>query len=266
MGEQAGPPTHSFLDERCDPRILAANQRLLADAIRFGGFPEVLTADSPTERSDVLKNYRNTYFTRDLAHLSNIENTEGLLAVLMHAARSIGSHLEVSSFARESGLSFPTAKKYINTIVQSQLGLKLYGYQFGPAKRYVKASKLYFADNGILGALTRDLSAGQQFENFVISEFSKRQKLGYIRTDQLFYYKSSGGAEIDLLYEVDDYIIAIEIKASTKIDRKDIRNLVRFRASETKRPVQAYVIYRGDEYGELESVRFVPVGALCRGV
>ncbi len=43
--------------------------------------------------------------------LSNIENVEGLLAVFHHINRSMGPHLEVSNFAREAGLSFPTAKK-----------------------------------------------------------------------------------------------------------------------------------------------------------
>ncbi len=81
--------------------------------------------------------------------LSNIENLDGLLAVFHHIHRSIGSHLEISNFARESGLSHPTAKKYLNALLQSQLTFKLYGYQYGPAKRFVKAAKTYVADTGI---------------------------------------------------------------------------------------------------------------------
>ena len=39
-----------------------------------------------------------------------------------HLARSLGSHLEVSNFAREAGISHPTAKKYLNALQQDQLG------------------------------------------------------------------------------------------------------------------------------------------------
>ena len=35
-------------------------------------------------------------------------------------------------------------------------------------------------------------------ENFVLAEFEKRRKLGMIKADQFFYYKSAGGNEIDL--------------------------------------------------------------------
>ncbi len=98
-------------------------------------------------------------------------------------------------------------------LTQSDLAFKLYGYQFGPAKRFLKAAKLYFADNGLITALGMQLSRGQWAENFVISELEKRRKLGFIKSDQFYYYKSAGGQEIDLIFRTDDALYAIEFKA-----------------------------------------------------
>ena len=82
----------------------------------YGQFPEVLVQKSEKYKHVVLVNYKNTYFTRDLMQLSNIENLDGLLSIFQHLVRSIGSHLEVSNFAREAGISFPTTKKYLNAL------------------------------------------------------------------------------------------------------------------------------------------------------
>lgn len=124
--------------------------------------------------------------------LSNIENTSGLLAILNHYTLSIGSLTQVSNFSKESGLSYPTTKKYLSVIDQFDLGFRLLGYQYGPAKRQLKAVKSYFCDTGMIQALGIECSKGQILENFVISELEKRRKLNFIKSDQFFYYRSIG--------------------------------------------------------------------------
>lgn len=267
-GEEAGPPTHSLFDDQLSPQMIADARRKLERQIQFGGFPEVIAASEDAHKLSILGNYRDTYFTRDLAQLSNIENIEGLLAILQHAGRSIGSHLEISNFARESGLSHPTAKKYIRVLLQSDLAFKLYGYQYGPAKRYQKASKLYFADNGVLKGMRLSLSSGQLLENFVISELEKRRKLGFICSDQFYYYKSTGGAEIDLIFEQGDELIIVEVKSVKRPAVRDVRQLVEFkRETDVRRRfkrVRPFLLYLGDEYMEIEGVKCVPICALYR--
>jgi predicted AAA+ superfamily ATPase len=237
---------------------------LLSDALKNGLFPEIIMKKSEEEKQELLLNYRDTYFTRDLMQLSNMENLEGLLAIFHHLARSIGSHLEVSNFAKESGLSHPTTKKYLNNMHFSQLTFRLYGYHYGPAKRFVKASKTYFSDNGILTSLNIPLNEGQLLENFVIAEFEKRRKLGLIKCDRLYYYKSAAGREIDLIFESDDVIYAIEIKNTRRPSNRDVRNLMEFSKGMKKR-VKMYLFYPGDDYLSLGNVKIIPVAGLFRG-
>jgi predicted AAA+ superfamily ATPase len=216
------------------------------------------------KKKELLVNYRNTYFTRDLMQLSNIENIDGLLAVFHHLIRSLGSHLEISNFAREAGISHPTAKKYLNALNQSQMTFKLYGYQYGPAKRYIKAAKTYFSDNGILNSFNVNLNEGQLIENFVISELEKRRKLGFIRADRFYYYKSSSGNEIDLIFEIEETVYAVEIKATKRPGPKDLKNLKQF-ANSSNRPVKRILFYLGEEYGTVDDIHLLPIGTLFRG-
>ncbi len=264
FGENLGSPTHHILSEKVNSLKLKEGQRQITRAIKFGQFPEVLTCNNDNDMHDLLLNYRDTYFTRDLMQMANLENTEGLLTIFHHLARSIGSHLEVSNFARESGMSYPTTKKYLNNLNLSQLTFRLYGYQYGPAKRFIKAAKTYFSDNGIIHSLNIPLNEGQLLENFVLGEFEKRRKLGLLKCERLYYYKSAAGREVDLVFEAGETVYAIEIKNTQKPSLRDIRNLINFSA-DIKKDVIMILFYTGEEYLEIENVKIIPVASLFCG-
>lgn len=263
-GEDQGKPVHSILDGKAGLPQIREAYRNLKRAIAYGQFPEVISMHDEEDKKDVLVNYRNTYFTRDLMQLSNIENLDGLLAVFHHLIRSLGSHLEISNFAREAGISHPTAKKYLNALNQAQMTFKLYGYQYGPAKRYLKAGKTYFSDNGIINSFNAKLSEGQLIENFVISELEKRRKLGFLKTEQFFYYKSMAGNEIDLVFEMNDTVYVIEIKSTKRPGPRDLRGLRQFK-DRLNRPVKRILFYMGEEYDTNGDITLIPIGAIFRG-
>jgi len=263
-GESLGAPTHAiFADQPGFSDIKAANRRLPA-VLQAGSFPEVVKQEDAAARRKLLQNYKNTYFTRDLMQLSSIEDLDGLLGIFHHLARSIGSHLEVSNFAREAGLSHQTAKKYLNALHQAQLTFKLYGFQYGPAKRYIKAAKTYFADNGILCSLKVDVAEGQTIENFVIAELEKRRKLGLLPAERFYYYKSAAGHEIDLVFESSGSLYAVEIKATERPGPRALRNLTNFK-DRLNRPVKRFLFYLGDAYKKENNVTLIPIAALFRG-
>ena len=102
-------------------------------------------------------------------------------------------------------------------------------------------------------------------ENFVISELEKRRKLGFIKADLFYYYESTAGREIDLVFESEGYVYAVEVKATRSLSPRDIRNLIDFGKS-MNRPVRLYLFYLGEEYWEESGVKIIPVAALRRGI
>lgn len=263
-GEQDGASTHGILDADLPlPRIREGDRRL-DGALESGQFPEVVTAPGEEEARRVLERYKNTYFTRDLMQVANLENAQGLRAILANLVLSVGSHLEVSHFAREAGLAHATAKKYLGALAQSQLSFQLMGYQHGPAKRFLKSAKTYLCDNGVIRALGVAASRGQLLENFVIAELEKRRKLGLIDCDQLYFYKSAGGAEVDVVFEHEGLLHAMEVKSTRRPSARDLSGLRSF-AEGLDRPVRAVLFHGGEERDERSGVELVPVAALYRG-
>ena len=264
-GEDSGAPEHLVFKDKVNPPKINQSQRYFEDALNFGQFPEIVSQKTKKQKIEILKNYKNTYFIRDVMQMANLENAEGLMTIFHHLARSIGSHLEVSNFSRESGLSFPTTKKYLNSLEHSQLIFKLYGYQYGPAKRFIKSVKTYFSDNGIIYSLNVQLNIGQWVENFVIAELEKRRKLGFIDTERFYYYKSIGGNEIDCIFESKGTVVAIEIKASTTIGKKDLKSLKDF-IKNNQKPTNGYLSYTGAEYKNIDGINVFPIASLCKGI
>lgn len=263
-GEEVGPPTHSVFDEEAPPLQIKEAARKLEQFMTYGGFPEVVATADANEKAAILNNYRNTYFTRDLSLLSNLQDVSGLRAILNHYALSIGAVTQVQNFRQESGLSHITTKKYLESIYAADLGFVLRGFHHGPAKRYIKGAKSYYCDSGIIAALGVQCSRGQIVENFVISEIEKRRKLGFLNTDQLYFYKSTSGFEIDLIIPEKNRLRAVEIKATAQPQRKDVKNLVEFVASNPKSAIGT-LFYLGDEYRIIDGVRCIPIAALYRG-
>ncbi len=263
-GEEEGPPTHEIFGGRPDPARLAEADRRLDAALSFGQFPELLALDSDEKKRDLLRNYRDTYFLRDLMQISNLENAEGLRVVFHHLGRSIGSHLEVSAFSHEAGISVPTARKYLNALAQAQLVFKLHGHPFTAAKRFIKAAKTYFCDIGVLQSLNAGPGAGQVMENFILAELEKRRKLGFIGGEGFRYFKTPGGLEVDAVWEDAGILNAVEIKASARVGERDARRLLAF-SRRAGKPCRCTLFYRGLEYLSFGPVEAVPAAALRRG-
>jgi len=263
-GESDGPPTHSIFDDEVPTIRLKEAHRKLEDFLTFGGFPEVVSATDKNTEREILNNYKNTYFTRDLSLLSNIEDVSGLRAILLHYAHSIGSITQVANFQNEANISHVTTKKYLNSIYQAGLGFTLTGYQYGPAKRHIKGAKSYFCDNGVITALDAQCSRGQMIENFVISELEKRRKLGFYKTDQFHFYKSTSGFEIDLIIEEKQKLKAIEIKSSQNPATKDFRSLEEFVNVDPKKR-QGFLFYMGTDYKKIGKILCIPMAAIYRG-
>lgn len=243
-GEESGLSPGAVTAQLSLPNLRHA-QRELENTYTFGLFPEIAIHQDAHTKKTLLYNYKSTYFTRDILQLSNLENAEGILGVYYHLIRSIGAPVEVSHLARESGLSFPSAKKYMHSLLQSDLAFKLYGYHYGPAKRFIKAAKVYFADSGIPHSFQATLSLGQQIEQFVISELEKRRKLGFIQSEALYYYKSAAGHEVDVVFEHQNKLYAIEIKAGKTPGNRDLRSLREF-AANSQRPCVPILLYGGN--------------------
>jgi len=164
------------------------------------------------------KNYIQTFLERDLFQLGIQIHPKNIGRLWQMLAHLNGSLLNLAKLSGALGVSSPTVKNYLDILEGTYVVRLLAPYGANIKKRLVKSPKVYLQDTGILHALLglenfNDLLGsplfGTSFEGLVISNL-----IQHLPDYKASFYRSSNGAEIDLILEKGQRKIAIEVKAT----------------------------------------------------
>ena len=170
------------------------------DYVRFGGFPQVVLAQSESEKKDLLSDIMSSYINIDVRSLADFSDERNLYALAKLLAGRVGNRVEYSNLSRLIGLSRPTVTNYLSFFEKTYLVSTISVYTKSVDREIVKARKLYFCDTGIANTLA-ELSSGSQFENTLYNQLG--------RQGQLQYYALKSGQEIDFVLDAN---FALEAK------------------------------------------------------
>ena len=136
-------------------------------------------------------------------------------------ASANGSILNYSTYAKSLGLTVPTIKTYISFLDNAFLVSLLPPWHANVKKRLVKSPKIYLRDSGMLhylsgitsyDALLGNILLGNSWEGFVLGQIAAVLQ----SDDEMYYYRTQDGAEIDLLIRRNNrWLAAAEIKFSS---------------------------------------------------
>jgi len=182
-----------------------------------GGYPDSFYL-APDLSFDWRINYIRTFLERDIPQLGFNIPAEALRRFWTMLAHLNGSVMNLSKLASSMGVSAPTIKNYLDILEGTFVIRRLPPFFTNTKKRLIKSPKFYIRDTGLIHCLLgiesyNDLlghpALGNSFEALVISSMLEK----FSRYDASFY-RSSSGAEIDLILEKGNKKIAIEIKSS----------------------------------------------------
>lgn len=239
----------------------------LTDALWLrGGFPESLTAPSDVRSLRWRQNFIRTYLERDVPQFGPRIAPDTLRRFWTMLAHHQGGLLNVAQLARNLGVDAKTAHTYIDLLCALLLVRRLPPWHANLGKRLVKSPKVYVRDSGLVHSLLdigttetlfSHMAVGASWEGFVIENLLSCLS----GTGQAYFYRSSGGAEVDLLLTwPNGNLWAIEIKRSLnpKVERG-------FHAAcADLNPTRKLVVYPGSEPFPLGAdIQAVPLGHLC---
>jgi hypothetical protein len=244
-----------------------ADDRTARDTLWLrGGFPDPYLADSDADSLALRKDFIRTYLERDVPLFGPripAITLERLWTMLAHLQ---GSPLNASQIARALEVSSQSVNRYIDLLCDLLLVRRLPPFHANIGKRLVKSPKVYVRDSGLVHALLRietltQLSGhpvvGMSWEGFVIETLLAAAPW---RT-QAYFYRTSAGAEIDLVLEQPDgHLWAIEIKRG--LSAKPERGF--YQAIEDIQPARAFLVHAGDDrYPISEDIAAVGVRRLA---
>lgn len=186
-----------------------------------GGFPDSFLAASDQASMDWRLDFLRTYLERDIPALGPRIPAATLRRFWTMLAHVQGGLLNAAALAEGLGVSGQSVGRYLDLLVDLMLVRRLQPWHENVGKRLVKSPKVYVRDSGIVHALLSidTIEAllghpvvGGSWEGFCIEALLAAAPDG---TDP-FFYRTSAGAELDLVLRLPDgNIWAIEIKRTT---------------------------------------------------
>jgi predicted AAA+ superfamily ATPase len=206
------------LDPVSIPEALAYDRTSLDALWLRGGFPDSLLARSDAASLRWREDFIRTYLERDIQQFAGGVSPLVIGRLWTMLAHAQGGLFNASRFAKSLDVSARTVGRYLDLLEGLLLARMLRPWRINIGKRVVAAPKIYLRDSGIVHALlnikTReDLLghpvAGASWEGLVVEAIIAAAP--YRATP--FFYRTSAGAEIDLVLELSPgRLAAFEIK------------------------------------------------------
>lgn len=196
----------------------------VADWILRGGYPE-LRSRPDLDRKLWCGSYIQLYLERDVRQLVQVGDLQTFERFLRLLAARTGQLLNVSELARDTGVSPPTAGRWLSVLQASYQVHLLQPYHANIPKRTIKSPKIYFGDTALASylmgihdpeSLLQGPSYGHLFETAVFLEHVK-WATNHGAHDPMYFFRTREGVEIDLLIDQGATAQAREIKGSRTI-------------------------------------------------
>lgn len=223
----------------------------LDESLVYGSLPGILSTTSE-DAVDLLQAYARLYIEEEIRAEALSRSVGPFSRFLELAAMESGTSPNFTKLSKESGVSAPTIKEYYSILEDTMIVERVDPYVKNARKRILSTSRYYFFDTGVRNALARlplipellKTQKGTLFEHAVILELIRRVRLQKTN-HKLYYWRTSGGAEVDCILESPDELIPIEIKSASNVTSRDFTSLRSFIADYGDKVKQAYVVTMG---------------------
>ena len=216
MADEILSPTNEGTQAGVGMENLFTLQRLMLR----GGFPLSYNAATDARSMQWRQDLIQTFLQRDLPQLGVTIPAATLHRVWRMIAHNHGQLFNAAQIGQAlGGVAHTTIGRYLDLFVDAMMLRRLMPLHANLGKRLVKAPKVYVRDSGVLHALlnlgsVRDLQghgvAGASWEGMVVEHVIAAAPPG----SEVNFYRTSAGAELDVVVSIGDRLLAFEAKFS----------------------------------------------------
>ncbi len=222
-----------------------------------GGYPvPALQLTSQDERTLWFRGYTQTYLERDSQELGGVSSLVDFRRLMRAVCLRLGNVVNQTEMARDLGLSQPTVYRHLDLLEVSHQLVRLPAYSVNRTKRLIKSPKAYWTDTAMALHLSGEKSPrGCHFENMILCDLLAWQ--GSAEGQELFYWRTTTGEEVDFVVEWNGKLLPMEVKASHAPRVADARHLLAFRDEYKSTALPALLVHTGRD------VRWLAEGVLA---
>ena len=238
-----------------------------AQSLELGMLPLVLGAAEPVE---TLRSYASLYLREEVQAEGLVRNVGNFARFLEAMSFSHASLLNTSEVARECQVNRKTVEGFIEVLEDLLLGFRLQVFSKRAKRKLVQHPKFYYMDAGVFRSLrprgpldSPEEVGGACMEGLVAQHL--RAWIAYSRPERtLHFWRTKAGSEVDFVVYGEDTFLAIEVKRTRAVSRRDVRPLLAFQ--EDYPLAKACLLYGGKERLNVNGVLCLPCEEFLRGL
>lgn len=203
---------------------LLAMQQNLESRMIYGSYPAVV--NDTINAKKIIAELSESYLYKDLLMWGGLKKPDKIITLLKALAYQVGSQVSYNELSQIVQLDKETIEKYIEVLEQCYIVFRLNSYSKNLRNELKKSRKIYFFDNGIRNALINDFrftherqDIGALWENYMVSEVWKKRKYENVYS-KMYFWRTQTQQEIDIVFEDDKAVSAIELKWNPKTKTK----------------------------------------------
>ncbi|HKH46721.1 MAG TPA: ATP-binding protein [Thermoanaerobaculia bacterium] len=215
-----------------------------------GGYPiPARELTEPAARTLWLDGYTRTYLERDIQELSSIASLVDFRRLMRATCLRLGNLVNQTELGRDVGMPQPTILRHLGLLEASYQLVRLPAFATNRTKRLIKTPKIYWCDTALALHLAGETEPrGAHLENLVLNDlFAWRET--QIPRSEIFYWRTTGGDEVDFVIEHQNRLLPIEIKTTEKPRLADARGLTVFRQEYPAESLPGLLLHGGREIG-----------------
>lgn len=189
----------------------------------YGGYPAVVAEPGKDEKVSRLKDIRDSFIKRDVLE-SGVQNEAAFYKLFRLLAAQTGNLVNVNELASTLQIKNETVVSYL-TVMQKCFHIALVRPFFkNIRKELTKMQKVYLLDTGLRNCLLNNFQLiserqdkGELWENMVYRLLADKNE-----PDEIHYWRTSAGNEVDFVLPAKEKPMAIEVKFDKKLLKSSV--------------------------------------------
>lgn len=197
---------------------------LKKDFLIYWGFPEVVLEDNQILKKQILKDYFDLIFYKDIVDRNNFKSLKNLKLFRKLLISNMWDYLSINNISKITKIENITLRNWLEAFKNSYFIFELKKLNFSIMEMEKSRSKLYLVDNWFytLSFWWIKEDFWKLLENIVFLELRKKD---FIENENIFYFITKSWYEIDFITFKDGIIKAYQVSYDISLEKTREREL-----------------------------------------